>query len=270
LNNDSSWTWKGLLPFFKKSEIATPPNPFQVQTEGVSFDLSVHGFNGKVKVGFPNFFFIQAEMWRNASVRLGFPRSPDLANGNPHAMGVAPNSLDTHNNTRGVTNSFSVYIAQSKSDVRCSAACAYFTPVASRPNLTVILNAAVSRIVWKNITSSGNIIAAGVEYIQGGQTFVVSVEREVVVSAGTIGTPKVLELSGVGNTTYVLSIRQKPQRAKPFAGFFLLQALSLFLVFQLLGRILQVRSLFALVRLPHSYLRPDHVHSWVNAFTNLT
>lgn len=100
LNNNSDWTWNGLLPFFKKSELATPPNKYQVQIGGVNFDPSVHGFGGKVKVGFPNFFFVQSELWRKASARLGFPISPDLANGNPHAVGVSPNSLDAKNNTR--------------------------------------------------------------------------------------------------------------------------------------------------------------------------
>ena len=100
LNNDSQWSWDGLLPFFEKSEIFTPPNNFQVQVGGVRFDPSVHGFNGNVKVGFPNFFFVQSTLWRNASVNLGFSLSPDLANGDPHAVGVAPNSLDAANNTR--------------------------------------------------------------------------------------------------------------------------------------------------------------------------
>ncbi|KIJ41961.1 GMC oxidoreductase [Sphaerobolus stellatus SS14] len=200
VNNDTEWTWNALLPYFKKSEIATPPNPFQVQIGGVRFDPSVHGFNGNVKVGFPNFYFIQSELWRNASVSLGFPRSPDLANGNPHAVGVAPNSLDAKNNTR------------------CSAACAYYTPVASRPNLAVFLNATATRIIWANNTKAGKIIASGVEFLQGGQTTVISVEREVVLSAGTIGTPKVLELSGVGNSTILSAAGVKTVLALPTVG----------------------------------------------------
>ena len=100
LNNDDEWSWDGILPYFKKSEIFTPPNTYQVQTGGVHFDPTVHGFEGKVKVGYPNFFFIQSSLWRNASVNLGFPLSPDLANGNPHAVGVTSNTIDPANNTR--------------------------------------------------------------------------------------------------------------------------------------------------------------------------
>jgi hypothetical protein len=60
----------------------------------------VHGFAGRVKVGFPNFFFVQSALWRRAAKELGFPVSPDLANGDPHAVGIAPNSLNAANNTR--------------------------------------------------------------------------------------------------------------------------------------------------------------------------
>lgn len=99
LNNDSTWTWSALLPFFKKSELFTPPNAAQTAS-GVRFLSSVHGFAGRVKVGFPNFFFEQSALWRRAAEGLGFPASPDLANGDPHAVGIAPNSLDAANNTR--------------------------------------------------------------------------------------------------------------------------------------------------------------------------
>ena len=84
---------------------------------------------------------------------------------------------------------------------RCSAVCAYYTPVASRPNLTILLNATVSRIIWENETYNGKISASAVEFIQGGKILTVPVERETIVTGGTIGTPKILELSGIGNST---------------------------------------------------------------------
>jgi choline dehydrogenase-like flavoprotein len=81
---------------------------------------------------------------------------------------------------------------------RCSAACAHYTPFASRPNYTVLQNATVVRITWDKATKGK---AIGVEYIQNGRRLTVSVGREVILAAGTIGSPKVLELSGVGNST---------------------------------------------------------------------
>lgn len=86
---------------------------------------------------------------------------------------------------------------------RCSAACAYYTPFSDRPNFTVILNATASRIIWKG-GNSKLARASAVEYITSdGAILQAPVGKEVIVSAGTIGSPKFLELSGVGNATYV-------------------------------------------------------------------
>jgi choline dehydrogenase-like flavoprotein len=86
---------------------------------------------------------------------------------------------------------------------RCSAACAYYTPFADQPNFTVLTNATATRILFSETLARGSIRATAVEYVSNGQINQVSVGREVIVSAGTIGTPKVMELSGVGNATYV-------------------------------------------------------------------
>lgn len=100
LNNDSQWGWDGLLSYFKKSEHFYPPNEEQKTVGGARFDASVHGFNGRIKVGFPNFFFPQNTLWRKAAEALGFASSPDLCNGNPNAVGVIPTSTDPFNITR--------------------------------------------------------------------------------------------------------------------------------------------------------------------------
>ncbi|KAJ7122424.1 alcohol oxidase [Mycena epipterygia] len=217
LNNDSTWTWNNLLPFFKKSELFSPPNAFQTAS-GVRYLPSVHGFSGRVKVGFPNFFFAQSALWRKAAESLGFPASPDLSNGDPHAVGIAPNLIDAANNTR------------------CSAACAYYTPFASRPNLVVITNATVSRILWAKSGANSALTASGVEYLVNNKTQTINVSKEVILSAGTVGSPKVLELSGVGNSTILKAAGVTPVLSLPTVG-----------------------ENFA-----------DHVHSWANAFTNIT
>ncbi|KAG7086184.1 hypothetical protein E1B28_002145 [Marasmius oreades] len=223
LNNDSSWTWNALLPFFKKSEIFTPPNEFQA-SNGAQYLPEFHGLDprvGRVKVGFPNFFFPQSELWEKTALHLGFRASPDLTNGEPDAVGVSPNSIDAANNTR------------------CSAACAYYTPLKDKPNFTVITNATVSRIIWSSAgNGSSGLIASGVEYFLQNQTepIVVNIgpQSEVILSAGTIGSPKVLELSGVGNSTILKAAGVEPVLDHATVGENL----------------------------------ADHLHSWVTAFTN--
>lgn len=119
-------------------------------------------------------------------------------------MGIAPNSIDAANNTRYVHANGLAHRCAEATD-RCSAACAYYTPFAGRPNLIVITNATVSRILWAESTGDANskLTASGVEYILNDQTQTVGVSKEVILSAGAIGSPKILELSGVGNSTWV-------------------------------------------------------------------
>jgi choline dehydrogenase-like flavoprotein len=99
LNNDSSWTWNSLLPFFKRSENVTLPNAYQA-ANGARIESDVRGFSGRIKVGFPNYFFTQSSLWQQTAMSLGFPASPDLSNGEPHAVGAASDTLDAVNNTR--------------------------------------------------------------------------------------------------------------------------------------------------------------------------
>ncbi|KAF9256138.1 alcohol oxidase [Marasmius fiardii PR-910] len=197
LNNDSSWTWDALLPFFKKSEIFEPPNAFQA-SHGAQYLPKFHGLNpitGRVKVGFPNFFFPQAELLEKTALGLGFRATPDLSNGEPEAVGVSSNSMDASNNTRRQNSSETTQM------------------FGSLPNFKVITNATVSRIVWSSaVNGSSELIASGVEYFLQNQTspVVVNVTGEVILSAGTMGSPKVLELSGVGNSTILKAAGVEP------------------------------------------------------------
>ncbi len=75
---------------------------------------------------------------------------------------------------------------------RCSSAVAYLKPARSRPNLTIITHAQVQSLVLegKRVT--------GVRYLQHGAPKLAHAAREIVLSAGAIGSPQILELSGIG------------------------------------------------------------------------
>ncbi|KAJ3566881.1 hypothetical protein NP233_g6722 [Leucocoprinus birnbaumii] len=235
LNNSTAWTWDALLPFFKESEIITLPNSYQA-SHGASFDQSVRGptssnntNQGRVKVGFPNFFFPQSDMFARALIStddggLGFQRAVDLCDGDVQShVGVNSNALDASNNTR------------------CSSVCGFITPfIDQRPNLHIVTGAMVSRIEWANEKKNGLLIARRVEYFLDGnpepQYAEVNADDggEVILSAGTIGTPKVMELSGVGNSSYLKSVGVSPVLDLPSVGENL----------------------------------ADHIHSWASAVTN--
>ncbi|KAK7032149.1 hypothetical protein VNI00_013323 [Paramarasmius palmivorus] len=215
LNNDTSWTWDSLLPFFRKSENFTTPTNTQL-ARGVDWEPEVHGFEGHVHASFPDgYLFPASSLFIDAAEDLGWTASPDLTNGETNAVGFTPFSIDGVNKTR------------------CSAACASYKPFVDRPNYEVIMNATVTRIIWSETSDNSSLTAMGVEYILNGETHVANVTSEVLLAAGTIGSPKILELSGVGNSTILQSAGVNPVLDLPTVGENL----------------------------------ADHIHSWVNAIT---
>jgi choline dehydrogenase len=77
---------------------------------------------------------------------------------------------------------------------RASTAFAYLHPSMGRRNLTVLTEAQVLRILF----SEDGRRAVGVEYLKKGEKVQVFVTKEVIVSAGAINSPKLLQLSGIG------------------------------------------------------------------------
>ncbi len=92
---------------------------------------------------------------------------------------------------------------------RWSCVDAYLKPARSRTNLTVITGGLVSRILIDS--SSGKPRATGVTYLTGaGKDTEVSANREVIVSAGAIGSPQLLQLSGIGDGSHLASVGVEP------------------------------------------------------------
>jgi choline dehydrogenase-like flavoprotein len=76
---------------------------------------------------------------------------------------------------------------------------AYYVPSSERSNLTVLTGAFVKKIAFD--VNSSPVTATGVWYSIGGDEHFVGALREVILSAGTIQSPKILELSGIGSKT---------------------------------------------------------------------
>ncbi|MFD5779124.1 GMC family oxidoreductase [Streptomyces sp. NPDC126933] len=154
------WNYQEMLPFLMRSERARGRDPH------------FRGQAGSMTIEEPPAATPLAQDLHDAAVDAGFPRCED---GNaPQAEGVF---WCERNVARGR---------------RQSAADAYLLPVLSRPNLTVVTDAQVQRLLMDN----GR--CRGAEYVRNGKPRTVHAEREVVLSAGTIGSPQILMLSGIG------------------------------------------------------------------------
>lgn len=103
---------------------------------------------------------------------MGVPKTEDF--NNLEQEGVGYFQLSTHNG------------------LRCSAAVAYLKPIRSRKNLTIITDAQASKVLFEGRK------AVGIEFIQAGQRHNVKAHHEVLLSAGAIQSPQLLQLSGIG------------------------------------------------------------------------
>ena len=154
------WGWDDVLPFFRKAED---------QERGAD---ALHGEGGPLGVSDLNQPHEIVEAYINACDEIGIPRTADF-NGEEQE-GVGYFQLTTRNG------------------FRCSSAVAYLRPIDFRPNLTVVTDALVSRIVVEDKR------ATGVMYWQDGELKRADVQGEVILSAGAIGSPQILQLSGIG------------------------------------------------------------------------
>nr|BBE38580.1 FAD-dependent glucose dehydrogenase [Aspergillus bisporus]BBE38581.1 FAD-dependent glucose dehydrogenase [synthetic construct] len=175
-------TWNNLWPYYMKSENFTIPTE-QQQLAGAAYNPEYHSETGPVKIAFSNFPPSNVTTFVNETMQsFGVPWSPDVNGGKMRGFSVFPLTLDYENY------------------VRDDAARAYYWPFEARPNLHVLLNTFAYRIVWTGAVSNGQVTASGVEVtFANGTVGVVGANQEVIVSAGALKTPGILELSGIGN-----------------------------------------------------------------------
>ncbi|KAI1661826.1 putative GMC oxidoreductase [Daldinia decipiens] len=182
LGNDG-WDWDTLYPYFKQVEQFSPPTTVQ-QAAGATFNAEYHGKDGLVKTGFPfrllngSFHELAQQAWES----LGYPLNLDVNGGETRGFDVWPQTLDRDAN------------------IREDAARAFYYPIEQRPNLKII-KGTVTKVTWANSLTDGNaLLADGVEYLDPtGQTVVINAAKDVVLSAGSLRSPLILERSGVGN-----------------------------------------------------------------------
>ena len=124
----------------------------------------------------------------DAAQQLGWPRGNlyDLE----HQYGVS-----IAQNTQSSTNR-----------AKLSTATAFIERNILRPNLHVLVNAFVTRILFRNQERGENQVASGVEFIKNNQTYQVMARQEVIISGGTVNTARLLMLSGIGPRQHLSSL----------------------------------------------------------------
>lgn len=122
----------------------------------------------------------------------------DAVNSTYQSLGLNWNADPNTGNMRG----FSTYprTIDRALNIRADAARAYYYPIANRTNLHVYLNANAERLTWDEDKNGAKPFANGVEYTDStGAKKTLRVNKEVILSAGSLRSPLLLEHSGIGN-----------------------------------------------------------------------
>ena len=162
------WSYDDVLPYFKKAEHC------QALAAGVTdFDSATHGIGGPLNVAPVLSGYEALDRVIAAAEKLGWPHNKDY--------------------NSGTQDGFSYYQVNQKSGLRFSTKKAYLDPARSRRNLKVVTSAHATNILFDGQK------ATGVRYQRHGRTTSAFANCEVIISAGAIQSPQILELSGIGN-----------------------------------------------------------------------
>ncbi|GAA4107162.1 GMC family oxidoreductase [Aminobacter aganoensis] len=177
---NAGWSYEDVLPYFKRNE----------RHEGGETEL--HGGSGLVSVSHARpsnpLFYVFIE----AVIQAGFPRIADMSS--PATAGVG---------------FYDFHIANGR---RSSSATVLLEAASSRKNLRIVDCSLVTRILFRGT------LAAGVEFVRDGEVSTLLARQEIVLTAGAIGTPHILLLSGIGNPEHLKAVGVAPFRDLPGVG----------------------------------------------------
>ncbi|KAF9479148.1 alcohol oxidase [Pholiota conissans] len=197
LSNDEGWTWNNMKQYIQKHEKFTPPIDGH-NTTG-QFIPSLHGFNGEVSVSLPGFNMTIDPRVINTTQELSaeFPYNQDMSGGSQSLLGIG-------------------WLQSSAGGgVRSSSSTSYLANANSRPNLTVLIHATVTKLVQSGATTAGLKSFRSVQFqvspdapavSTASQVTTVTAKKEVILSAGAIGTTQILKLSGIGSSSELTAL----------------------------------------------------------------
>jgi choline dehydrogenase-like flavoprotein len=195
------WNHRTLLPYFRRAE------------GNQRFANEFHGSDGPLGVSMPIAALPVADAFIKAAQQYGIPYNPDFNGARQEGAGF--------------------YQLTQRDGRRSSAASAYLGPAAGRKNLEVRMGVYVTRVVLEGAR------AVGVEIMTPGGRETLRAEREVIVTSGAIGSPKLLMQSGIGPADELRTVGVTPLHDLPGVGRNLHDHLDLFTIAECSG--------------PHSY-----------------
>lgn len=189
------WAWKDVLPLFKRSE------------KHFAGNSDLHSADGEWRVEQQRYSWPILDAFRDAAEQSGIATVDDFNRGDNQGCGY--------------------FQVNQRAGVRWNASKAFLRPVLKRPNLTVLTDVQVDKVVLdQGRATRVNARRQGIE-----QAF--TARREIILCAGSIGSPGILQRSGIGPRSLLESLGITVQHALPGVGGNLQDHLQLRLIFKL-------------------------------------
>jgi choline dehydrogenase len=157
---NKGWSWNDVLPYFLKAEN---------QERGES---EFHGVGGPLSVSDQRIKLPILDAFMNAATEIGIPKVNDFNKGDNHGCGY--------------------FQVTERNGLRCSAAVGYLNPIKNRKNLKIETGCHVEKVNFENNK------AVSVSYWKNNQSFTIKANKEIILSAGSIGSAQILQTSGIG------------------------------------------------------------------------
>jgi choline dehydrogenase len=200
-SGDASWRWDRVLPLFMKGE----------DYHGGAGP--VHGAGGEWRVEQQRLSWKILDAFRDAAAEVGIPNTNDFNGGD--------------------NNGCAYFDVNQKRGIRWNASKAFLKPIAGRDNLTIMTGCHVERLMLER--GEQGTLCRGVEFSGGGRAWCAEAQRETLLTAGAIGSPQILQLSGIGAGAALHRLGITPQVEVPGVGENLQDHLQLRMVFKVSG-----------------------------------
>ncbi|CUA70878.1 Oxygen-dependent choline dehydrogenase [Rhizoctonia solani] len=195
----SGWNWDGIMPYMKMAEDFTNIDPFRNYTHSSGVYPS-QGINGPIGSSYNAWYSDVTTPYAQSLLKLGIPANLDPDSGN--AFGIYNCAMSVNRTTGKRSYSASTYYAYN----------------AERSNFVVLTGGQATKINFANATVEGNLVTTGVSFVSGSTTYTVNARKEVILSAGSLQSPQLLELSGIGNSTILRQFGITPLVNLPGVG----------------------------------------------------
>jgi len=207
---EPQWDWAHSLPDFMAHE-----DHYRMDQHGTATPAfgKLHGHGGEWRVEKQRLRWDILEAFAEAAVQAGIERTEDFNSGDNAGVGY--------------------FEVNQKSGWRWNTSKAFLRPARSRKNLVIWTEAHVEKLLFT--TQDGQPRCTGAQVMRGGQSLSVQAHNEVILSAGAIGSPQLLQLSGIGDATHLTNLGIAVVKDLPGVGQNLQDHLQIRAVFKVEG-----------------------------------